>query len=74
MCYSCGLVITPKWPWLGASTHSLAKDLNEQSPYGGIEVKCPASEADLTILEACEDKTFCLENSKDNKVKIKKKT
>ena len=29
LCYSCGLVVNPKWPWLGASPESLAKDNND---------------------------------------------
>ena len=70
LCYSCGLVVNPKWPWLGASPDSLAKDLNEQNKYGAVEVKCPASEADLTITKACQDKSFFLE-LKDNVIKLK---
>jgi hypothetical protein len=58
LCCSCGLVVNPKWPWLGASQDSLAKDLNEQNKYGAMEVKCPASEANLTITDACQDKSF----------------
>ena len=30
LCYSCGLVVNPKWTWLGASPDSLAKDLHEK--------------------------------------------
>ena len=72
LCYSCGLVINPKWPWLGASPDSLAKDSNEKNSCGAVEIKCPASKADLTILEACVDKSFCLE-IKDQIPKLKKK-
>ena len=30
LCYLCGLVVNPKWPWLGASPDSLAEGLHEK--------------------------------------------
>ena len=47
----CGLVINPKWPWLGCSPDGI---VNEKA----IEIKCPFSKKDLTIIEACADKSF----------------
>ncbi len=71
VCYSCGLIVNPKWPWLGASPDALIRDDSEEQVYGAVEVKCPSSKADLTILEACEDKTFYLKLV-DNKPSLKK--
>ena len=48
-----------------------ARDDSEEQVYGAVEVKCPSSKADLTILEACEDKTFYLKLV-DNKPSLKK--
>ena len=44
-----------------ASPDALIQDEKEQSVYGGVEVKCPASKSRMTIVEACSDKSFCLE-------------
>ena len=61
VCAACGLVVNPKWPWLGASPDALIADKKEKSVYGGVEVKCPASKCKSSIIEACDDKSFCLE-------------
>jgi hypothetical protein len=61
ICSSCGLVVNPKWPWLGASPDALISDEIEESVYGAVEVKCPASKAGISVLEAWSDKAFCLE-------------
>ena len=50
----CGLIINPKWPWIGYSADGI---INSTS---GIEVKCPYTKTDMTIMESCEDKTFYL--------------
>lgn len=72
MCYLCGLIVNPKLPWLGASPDALVSDSSEEQVYGAIEVKCPSSKADSTIMEACNDKSFCLELA-NNKTVLKKK-
>ena len=50
--YACGLV------GLGSSP-ALISDAKEKNVYGTAEVKCPASKADISIMEACHDKLFC---------------
>lgn len=72
ICSSCGLVVNPKWPWLGASPDALISDEREESVYGAVEVKCPASKSGISVLEACSDKAFCLEII-DGKPSLKKK-
>jgi len=52
--FSCGFIINPKWPWLGCSPDGIIS--NEKA----VEIKCPFSKKDLTILECCEDKNFFL--------------
>ena len=71
ICYACGLVVNPKWPWLGSSPDALISDAKEKNVYGAAEVKCPASKADISIMEACNDKLFCLE-LKNGKPSLKK--
>jgi hypothetical protein len=61
--YNCeiiksGLVINPKWPWLGCSPDGLC--INNDS-YKIIEIKCPFSKRHLSVREACNDKNFCME-------------
>ncbi len=61
LCAACGLVVNPKWPWLGASPDAHIYDNAEASLYGAVEVKCPSSKSGMSVLEACNDKSFCLE-------------
>ena len=61
LCSACGLVVNPMWPWLGASPDALILDKREESMYGAVEVKCPASKSGMSIINACSDKSFCLE-------------
>ena len=61
LCTACGLVVNPKWPWLGASPDGLIYDNAEVSLYGAVEVNCPASKSGMSVLEACSGKLFCLE-------------
>ena len=49
------------WPWLGASPDALILDKREESLYGAVEVKCPASKSGMSIVNACRVKSFCLE-------------
>lgn len=60
ICECVGLVVNPKWSWLGASPDALAFTSQEPSPYGGVEIKCPSSKINMTIAEACQDKNFYL--------------
>ena len=54
---SCGLVVSPKWPWLGCSPDGVL--LQHGECIGCLEIKCPYSKNDMTILEAVKtDKKF----------------
>ena len=54
---NCGLVVSPKWPWLGCSADTVV--LRSGVSVGCVEVKCPYSKKDITILEAVQsDKSF----------------
>ena len=57
----CGLMINPKWPWLGASPDGLVS--HEGKLVGGVEIKCPYSKREMTIADACKSKTFFLKES-----------
>lgn len=39
---TCGLLVNPAFPWLGASPDRIVYDPTEQS-YGVVEIKCPYS-------------------------------
>ena len=65
-----GLVINPKYPWLGCSPDGIV--IQNGSPVGCIEIKCPFSKKDATIQEAIgSDKSFFLCN-KDKIVHLKR--
>ena len=51
----CGLIINPKWPWLGCSPDGV---VSEESRIKAIEIKCPFSQKFKTVEEACHDKSF----------------
>jgi len=50
-----GFIVNPKWPWLGASPDGIISSKKT------IEIKCPYSKRNESILEACSDKSFFLE-------------
>lgn len=53
ICECVGFVVNPKWPWLGASPDALVFSFQES--YGAIEIKCPSSKANLTIVETTNE-------------------
>ena len=59
---SCGLVVSPRWPWLGCSPDGIVVE-------GGtvvrcVEIKCPYSKKAVTVLDAVNgDKRFFLKNT-----------
>lgn len=53
-----GFVINPSFPEVGASPDGLTHCTC--CGKGCLEVKCPSKHRDNTILQACEDKNFCL--------------
>ncbi|XP_070189196.1 uncharacterized protein [Littorina saxatilis] len=65
----CGLFIRPMFPTLGASPDGMI--VCRCHGRGCLEVKCPASKADLTIDEACQDKNFCL-GKEENVIGLKR--
>ena len=54
----CGLIINPSWPLLACSPNSIV--YREANPIGGIEIKCPFSNKEMTIEECCKDSSFYL--------------
>lgn len=57
--YHYGLIINPKWPWLACSPDGIIVGCGETT--GGIEIKCPFAKKDISVSEACADKTFFME-------------
>ena len=57
MVRTCGLVVNPSFPWLGASPDGLVKDPSEKS-VGLLEMKCPFTHRFSTVEEACSDTSF----------------
>ncbi|XP_053374044.1 hemicentin-1-like [Mercenaria mercenaria] len=55
-----GLRICEQFPALGASVDGKVYDKSTES-YGCLEVNCPMSRAGLTLEEAVQKKTFCLQ-------------
>ncbi len=51
ICASCVLVVNPKWP----SPDALISDEREESVYGAVEVKCPASKSGISVLKALSE-------------------
>ena len=70
VCSKCGFVVDSTSTWLGASPDFLVSDISEVTKLGVGEVKCPYSKRDMTIKEACQDKTFFLEE-KNGKIHLK---
>ena len=64
-----GLVVNPKWPWLGCSPDGLV--MKKGLPDGCIEIKCPFSKRHSSIQEAIGDKTFFL-CQKNSRVQLKR--
>ncbi len=68
--YHYGLIINPKWPWLACSPDGIIVGYGETT--GGIEIKCPYGKRDVSLSEACSDKTFFME-MKDGKPVLKRR-
>ena len=51
----CGFIVNPKWAWQGCSPDGIVNELK------AVEVKCPFSKKDMTIDEACMNKSFSLQ-------------
>ena len=67
--FPCGLIVNPKYSWLGASPDRIVYDPRSDPPYGGLEIKCIESGKGMTPLQTYEakrepqfgkKKSFCL--------------
>ena len=67
--FPCGLIVNPKYSWLGASPDRIVYDPTSDTPYGGLEIKCIESGKGMTPLQTYEakrepqfgkKKSFCL--------------
>jgi hypothetical protein len=68
--HDCGLVINPRFPFLAASPDG---KVCLEGETGVLEVKCPFSARDLTILEAVQKiPNFCLQLGDDGKMSLKR--
>ena len=67
---TCGLFVSHENPWLAASPDGTVCDPNDASqPLGLVEIKNPHSARHMTLSEACDNSTFCLEKrEKDGQV------
>lgn len=65
----CGFIVNKSWPFIGASPDGI---LNcECCGRGVLEIKCPYSKRDMTLLEAVRDTQFCLAIDENNQLKLK---
>lgn len=55
----CGFIVNPQFPWLGASPDGVIP-VNDGSRKI-VEVKCTFSKRDMSIKDACADKSFLFE-------------
>ncbi|XP_064462306.1 uncharacterized protein LOC135372765 [Ornithodoros turicata] len=69
--FSCGLMVRPDCPWLGATPDRVVYDPLETSCHGILEVKCPSSKRATSLQEALAHKDFCIYVS-DGKPYLKK--
>ena len=72
----CGLCISVNTPWLAATPDGMVCDpSNPTQPLGLLEINNPFSARQLTLAEACNSRTFCLEQQQrcgDVTYKLKK--
>ena len=64
----CGLFISTENAWLAASPDGIVEDCTNGSSRtsGLLDIKNPYSARKMTLLEAVEKSTFCLEKDKDS--------
>lgn len=58
---TCGLMVRPSCPWLGATPDRVVYDPQEDPPFGLVEVKCPWSKKASTLQDALSSTDFCVE-------------
>ncbi|XP_037514016.1 uncharacterized protein LOC119390469 [Rhipicephalus sanguineus] len=59
--HTCGLMVRPASPWLGATPDRVVYDVHEDPPFGLIEVKCPWSKRSSSLQEALASPDFFVE-------------
>ncbi len=73
--FPCGLVVNPKYSWLGASPDRIVFDPTSNPPYGCLEIKCIESGKGMTPLQTYhakrepisgQKKPFCLIKQNDS--------
>ena len=57
MVCTCGLVVNPSLPWLGASPDGLVEDPSEKG-FRCLKVKCPFTHHFFTVEVACSNLSF----------------
>ena len=69
-----GLVVSLDNPWLAASPDDRVTDPDDPQPLGLVEYKNPFAARQLTLSEACDMSTFCLQKKEtDGKITYKLK-
>eukprot|EP00118_Oscarella_pearsei_P014819 m.129683 g.129683 ORF g.129683 m.129683 type:complete len:566 (+) comp37985_c0_seq1:73-1770(+) len=63
---ACGLFISPKCCWLGASPDRIVIDEAEPSPSGLVEVKCPFTGREMTVSEFASKCSFLIVTTDGN--------
>ena len=66
-----GLVVNPLYPHLGATPDGVVQCAC--CGKGVVEVKCPFKCKEMSFMEACQDRTFCLNCTADGKFTLKTK-
>ena len=54
----CGVFLSEKYPYLATSPDGIVYLTNEE--FSVVEVKCPYKHRDIKIVDACNDRAFCL--------------
>ncbi|XP_064482469.1 uncharacterized protein LOC135395153 [Ornithodoros turicata] len=59
--HTCGLMVRPGCPWLGATPDRVVYDAQEDPPFGLVEVKCPWNKKSCSMDEALASPDFYIE-------------
>lgn len=59
--FTCGLVVPPSCPWLGATPDRVVYDPHKEPTFGLVEVKCPWSKTCDSLREALASEEFCVQ-------------
>ncbi|CAB3989579.1 Transposon Tf2-6 poly [Paramuricea clavata] len=68
---SGGLVLSPKWPWLGCSPDGVV--VKGGVPVGCVKIKCPYASKDLNISESVHSSTRFVLKQTENSWKLQEK-